>query len=362
MTTSADMGAETIEKEKYAVVKRHGPWSAHCIHLGHGIYTFDTPFGPQVDSRLRRILQTTADITGKLVENIRVLDLACLEGHFGIEFALHGAQVLATEGRDQNLAKVRFVKEVLSLDNLKLALDDVRNLNETQHGNFDVVLCLGILYHLDTPDVMNFLKAIYNVCTRAAIIDTHISLVADASYTWEQKTYWGQYQSEHERNATPDRKKTLLWQSLDNVASFKFTRASLCNALRHIGFTSVYECLNPYEYHNPSWPLAAEGKHAVWRDRITLVAIKGERQTVLSSPVTEAAPEIDRPERAEYLAGRCGPGILPTWLSKLLPEWLKRVLKPLREVFRRLKWIGRGPPGAQREATPVQSKSKRPQR
>ena len=60
---------------------------------------------------------------------------------------------------------------------------------------------------------------------------------------------------------------------------------------------------------------------------MTFVAIKGERQIVLSSPVTEAAPGTDRSEQEIYLAGRVGPGILRSRLSPLLPKWLKRVVK-----------------------------------
>lgn len=324
-----------IAKQKQAAVGRLGAWSAHCIHLGHGVYTFDKPSEPQADTRLRRVLQTAADIAGKPLPELKILDLACLEGQFGIEFALHGAHVLATEGRDPNLAKVEFVKQLLSLDNLGLALEDVRNLHKMESSSFDIVLCLGILYHLDSPEVMNLLEAIYKVCARAAVIDTHISMVSEACYTWQGNTYWGQYQPEHDSEATAEQKQERLWQSLDNVKSFKLTRPSLCNLLRHVGFTSVYECLNPYEYHNPRWPLAGDGAYAVWKDRITLVAIKGEHQRVMSSPVTEAAPEIDRPEREEYLAGRMGPGILRGHLGRILPEWLKRPLRQARDRLAR---------------------------
>jgi 2-polyprenyl-3-methyl-5-hydroxy-6-metoxy-1,4-benzoquinol methylase len=66
--------------------------------------------------------------------------------------------VVALEGRQANLEKARFVKGILDLDHLELVLDDVRNLNKDRYGFFDVVLCLGILYHLDTPDVMNFVE------------------------------------------------------------------------------------------------------------------------------------------------------------------------------------------------------------
>jgi hypothetical protein len=148
---------------------------------------------------------------------------------------------------------------------------------------------------------MNFVEKISTICKRVAIIDTHISLCDEASHSWNQNLYWGQYVNEHDTNATSEEKLASAWYSLDNPRSFHFTRASLCNLLRYVRFTSVYECLNPYEYHNPNWPLAAEGDgHVVIKDRITLVAIKGQNQTLLSSPVTEASPEIDQPEKPAY--------------------------------------------------------------
>ena len=300
------MTADEIREKKRELIARYGPWTAHCIHLGEGVYTFDAP---QTDSKLRRFVQIAADVTGRPLDSLRVLDLACLEGHYGIEFALHGAQVLAIEGRETNLAKARFAKEMLSLDRLELALGDVRHLDVERHGLFDVVLCLGILYHLDAPDAMEFVESIWRVCSRVAIIETHISLGDEVSSTWKGKAYWGAYSQEHDDAATPEQKLASLWYSLDNVRSFKFTRASLCNLLRHVGFTSVYESMTPYEYHYPNWPNAVEGDPTVvWKDRITLVAIKGEKQSLLSSPVSDAAAEIDRPERPEYLqSGRSRP-------------------------------------------------------
>ena len=329
------MNLEQIEKQKQEIIDRFGPWTAHCIHLANGVYTFDHP---EMDARLRRMVQICSDIVQKPLENIRILDLACLEGHFGIEFALQGCEVLALEGRESNLAKARFVKEVLGLDNLELACEDVRNLNEAHHGHFDVVLCLGILYHLDTPDVMNFMEKISQVCTRAVIIDTHISLCGEQSYTWRETAYWGTYCQEHDIDATPEQKAASVWYSLDNSRAFKFTRASLCNLLRHVGFTSVYECLNPYEYANPRWPLPAEdNRHVIMKDRITLVAIKGRNASLLSSPVTETSPEIDRPEKPEYWEDSGmpitpqAPVIRPFWSRGLtfMPKPVKRALRKL---------------------------------
>jgi 2-polyprenyl-3-methyl-5-hydroxy-6-metoxy-1,4-benzoquinol methylase len=157
-----------ITRARDDLVKLHGEWTAHCIHLGEGIYTFGKPQVPQADSRVRRCLQIAADMVSPPLGKIRVLDLACLEGLFAIEFALHGATVVGIEGRHVNLEKARFAKKLLSLGNLELIQDDVRNLNRARFGGYDVILVFGILYHLDAPDVMDFTQNIYESCDRVA--------------------------------------------------------------------------------------------------------------------------------------------------------------------------------------------------
>ena len=182
------MDPEQIRSRKQEIIAQYGPWTAHSFHLADGVDTFDEPHW---DARLRRFVQIASDLSRKPIQDLRVLDLAALEGHYGIEFALQGARVVINEGRPANLEKVRFAKEALGLDNLELVLDDVRNLSVDKYGTFDVVLCLGILYHLDAPDVLDFIRRIANVCSGLVIIDTHFALSDELAIEWEGNTYWG---------------------------------------------------------------------------------------------------------------------------------------------------------------------------
>ena len=50
------------------------------------------------------------DITQCDFKNLRILDLACLEGHYAIEFALQGATVVGIEGRESNIQKLYLLK------------------------------------------------------------------------------------------------------------------------------------------------------------------------------------------------------------------------------------------------------------
>lgn len=263
-----------------AIVKRWGVWTDHNIQITDNVFTI----GPDVVSeKVRRVLQIVSDLTIKPLSEIRVLDLACLEGQYAVEFARHGAQAVAVEGREANFEKASFAKRMLSLNNLELVHGDVRDLNRDKYGRFDVVLCLGILYHLDAPDVFVFIEKIAEVCDRVAVFDTFVSLVPKRSYSYKGKQYWGRDIEEHTPQETWSAKQAKLWSSIDNLKSVWLTKATLLNLLARFGFTSVYECDVPIEVSKPF-------------DRITIVAIKGERAKVLTSP---AINRVNQPEMSE---------------------------------------------------------------
>src|SRR5262245_40348103 len=133
------MTADELRQRKEEVTRLHGEWTGHNFHIAEGIYTVEKHQG---DPKLRRVVQVVSDLAGRPLDQLRVLDLGCLEGQYAIEFARHGARVVAMDGRDVNLAKARFVKDVLSLGNLELVKDDVRNLSKAKYGEFDVVVGL----------------------------------------------------------------------------------------------------------------------------------------------------------------------------------------------------------------------------
>jgi len=301
-----------IVERKREVIQRFGPWIANNIHLVDDCYTIGEKIeGDEV--KLRRILQVVSDITKRPLETLRVLDLACLEGLYAIEFARHAARAVGIEGREAHIAKARFVKNELSLNNLEFFQDDVRNVTKAKYGEFDVVLCLGILYHLDVPDVFSFLEQIADVCQDVIIIDTRIALGPTRSYTHKGTQYWGHSIREHRPNDTREQKLSRYWASLDNVTSFHLSRTSLYCMLGRLGFTSVYECHLPAE---PTKPI----------DRITVVGIKGRRQRIINSPLMEQYPVDNAPHeftlhRIERMYGHF------YRVSRLVPEKLRILLQ-----------------------------------
>ena len=258
-----------IERKKKEIIEKHGAWAASNIRLGENSFTISNKLAGD-EIKLRRILQIVADNAGKPLKDLRILDLACQEGWYAIELARHGAKAVGIEIREPTLERARFVKEVLNLNNLEFHQDDVRNLSAEKYGKFDAVLCLGILYHLDAPDIFQFMEKIGEVCEGIAIIDTHVSLAARKSHIYKGKKYWGKNYREHLPFTNLKQRAKALCASIDNPNSFWFTRRSLCNILANVGFSSVYECFNPPEPDKP-------------KDRITIVAKKGERQKLMTT-------------------------------------------------------------------------------
>lgn len=278
----------SLAEQKQAIIDQYGEWTNHNMHLADGVYTIASdPSEPTPsEPKLRRMTQAAMDYFGGSVEGLRVLDLACLEGMYGLELARQGAQVVGIEGREANLAKARFVQRTWGLDNIQFFQDDVRNLSPEKYGTFDLVFCLGIYYHLDAPDVFEFMKQVAAVCDRLAIVDTHVSMTAEVSHQYEGLEIWGRDYHEFDPDTPQTERDKILWASLDNPKSFWLTRPSLFNLMGQVGFTSVYEC------HQPLVQKFVEMRRAGVNDRATFVGVKGQSVALRSSELSNNTPSL----------------------------------------------------------------------
>jgi SAM-dependent methyltransferase len=267
-----------------------GDWTAHPVMLPGGISTMEH-LNANHFLYLHRVVQIAKDVVGSSLRGARVLDLACLEGGFAVEFALCGADVVAVEGRLNNLRKLEYVKEELGLSNIYAVHGDVRDVSVKGYGIFDCVLCLGILYHLDRNSIGQFLKTIYDLTSRVAIIDTHVSLYGGETLEIDGLTYQGATYPEHSECDSIDDIESRNWASLKNKDSFFLTLASLLTLLKRVGFTSVYICEMPY--------------YDTMTDRHTVVAIKGVPHQLISFQASTVEGETYPEHRIERV-------ILPT--------------------------------------------------
>src|SRR3954468_11757871 len=126
-------------------VEQLGPWF-HNLELG-GIKTAPTHFlGDYPSVKWRRFAPSILPE----VEGRTVLDIGCNAGFYSIEMKRSGAtRVLGIDSDDDYLRQARFAAEVngLDIEFRNISVYDVGKLGE----RFDIVLFLGVLYHLRHP-------------------------------------------------------------------------------------------------------------------------------------------------------------------------------------------------------------------
>jgi hypothetical protein len=158
---------------------------------------------------------------------------------------LRGAEVVGIEGRVSNLGRAQFAAQALALGHCSFVQDDARNFTVEKYGSFDVVLCLGLLYHLDGASSFRVIQNLRETSRRMAIIDTEVSLARRSTLQRGGHSYEGTVVPEHKVADSDETRAARAWASLDNPRSFIFTRDSLIAALGDAGFTSVVECKWP---------------------------------------------------------------------------------------------------------------------
>jgi tRNA (mo5U34)-methyltransferase len=123
------------------------PWF-HNLHLPGGIQTApDHPLGDFPAFKWRELASSLpADLTGW-----RALDIGCNAGFYTFELARRGADVLGIDTDDHYLEQARWAAQKLEVEERvafrRLGVYELARLDE----EFDLILFMGVLYHLRHP-------------------------------------------------------------------------------------------------------------------------------------------------------------------------------------------------------------------
>jgi len=125
------------------LIAGHETWY-HQIELAPGIVT---P-GSHRSSRGLRFL----DRLGLPREGAgrRVLDVGCRDGFFAFEMERRGFEVVGIDYADPEVTGFGIAQRILG-SRIEYRTENVYDLDPDRHGTFDVVLFLGVLYHLRNP-------------------------------------------------------------------------------------------------------------------------------------------------------------------------------------------------------------------
>jgi tRNA (mo5U34)-methyltransferase len=125
------------------LIAEHGRWW-HEIELAHGIVT------PGDDSN-RMKLPILDGIGFPLdMRGLRALDVGCSDGYFSFEMEKRGATVVAIDFVPETYTGFSIAKRILG-SSVDYRMDNVYNLSPPSYGEFDIVLFMGVLYHLRNP-------------------------------------------------------------------------------------------------------------------------------------------------------------------------------------------------------------------
>ncbi len=133
----------------------------HKIELRRGI---STP-GINDPTDTMKHLELPADCRG-----MRALDLGARDGFFSFEMERRGAQVVAIDYAPKHVTGFATAAEILG-SKVEYRQANIYDLTPDAVGKFDVVLFLGLLYHL--PDPMQAINLVRALCTGRLCMETH---------------------------------------------------------------------------------------------------------------------------------------------------------------------------------------------
>jgi tRNA (mo5U34)-methyltransferase len=145
----------------------------HRIEIRPGIVTPGINDSPLV----LRHLQLPDDCSG-----LRALDLGARDGFFSFELERRGAEVLAVDYMPPELTGFSVASRLVG-SRVPYLHQNLYHLDPEKHETFDIVLFLGLLYHL--PDPLGALRIIRSLCKSRMILETliidHGMLMPDGS-------------------------------------------------------------------------------------------------------------------------------------------------------------------------------------
>lgn len=167
-----------------------GPWF-YPFTLAPGLTT-PSKVPPEVQGifETRRQMLETAIVThfGESLTTIRALDVGCHEGFYTFALRQLGVpEVLGLDYREENLRRARFVAGQLGISGVQFAQADAEELNPAALGSFPLVLCYGLLYHLENP--MRVLRRLHALTGELLVLETQVVDEVEGVAEWGSQAW-----------------------------------------------------------------------------------------------------------------------------------------------------------------------------
>jgi cyclopropane fatty-acyl-phospholipid synthase-like methyltransferase len=118
------------------------------------------------DYRKNTINFITKNLGNGFFNNKRLLDLGCGSGYFSNYFNSIGCQVLGLDGRVSNVTNCYKTYPHLKFSVCNFEIDDIK-----QFGEFDIILSLSVVTHLNRDSIERHISDLFSVCKGVIILD-----------------------------------------------------------------------------------------------------------------------------------------------------------------------------------------------
>lgn len=162
---------EHSDEEIRAQFARYDRW--HYAYEFEGGLSLSAPHRDRPLQRFRHFMPYLLESQNGTLKGKRVLDIACNSGFWSLQCALLGAEVVGIDARSELVEQANLVKSITGINNAEFKVLDFWQMSPQElGGQFDVVLNLGILYHL--PDPLAALELTKSMSRKTILLDTAV--------------------------------------------------------------------------------------------------------------------------------------------------------------------------------------------
>jgi tRNA (mo5U34)-methyltransferase len=204
-----------------------------AIELPYGLNTLD-PESPhrqvsstRLSSLVRHAFPALRARYGGSLAGKAVLDVGCNCGGFAFEAARAGAsRVVGIDVVGRYIEQAEFIRNALDIDQAEFSVTGIDQVADL--GRFDVILCFGLLYHLEDP--IGSMRSLAGVCDDVIVVDTNIT-----AHRFLKKPFW------RTNVAAPGRDEgaTSAWRSDRPAFQFTPNAPAVEQLARFLGFARV---------------------------------------------------------------------------------------------------------------------------
>ncbi len=164
------------EAQIFDKINSFSRWHYQFELAGHITPIFQADHINRHEQRKNYFFRSLVNLLGGSLSGKRVLDLGCNAGFWSLCAIESGCDyVLGIDGRQMHIDQAEFVFDVKGINHshYDFYCGNVFDLLKENLGKFDIVLCLGLMYHINKP--ITLLEYISDVNTDLLVIDTSLS-------------------------------------------------------------------------------------------------------------------------------------------------------------------------------------------